>query len=412
MLAEILQGLLSTNLEEQDTAADKLHELSKDGLSLEDGLQALRAAAKSFPARGSGWRNSSADLIEAAAEQPRPEYISVVLDNFSLYSKNAKEKALWLLAKLPQREAAAAYMELLRRNLRKGEIGWLSLQPLKSEPRHAEVFFPEILEYAEFDGFERDINLLLLSYLIKGAIKPETVTAYGEKLFVRYRDCAKKLMDMQKPDGAAWMWDPPYEDLRWRGALYIDLLGYFPEPHAKEVVRRALSFTDPRLKFFAVLGLIRQGEDVEARHLLDVAASAEVRNDLFDELKRIGKPSLFPEEFRTQAALAESDMVNWLTFPGELGRAPDEIELMHVATFDSEEGLIDYYVFRFRIWGEEKGWMAGVSGPFLQKDSPSTVACGDTFSRFDPWDSKTPEEHLEAVLDNLDTWAKAHANKE
>jgi hypothetical protein len=130
----------------------------------------------------------------------------------------------------------------------------------------------------------------------------------------------------------------------------------------------------------------------------------------------LGKLPLFPEEFRTQAALAESNMVNWLMFPTELGRAPDEIELMHVATMDTEDGLVDYYVFRFRTlelhWGAKDGWMAGVSGPFLQKDAPSTVAYGDTFSRFDPWDSKKPEEHLEAILGNLDEWEEAHADNE
>ncbi len=51
-----------------------------------------------------------------------------------------------------------------------------------------------------------------------------------------------------------------------------------------------------------------------------------------------------------------------------------------------------------------------MSGPFLQEDAPSAEAYGDTFSRFDPWDPKTPEEHLEAIPDSLDTWAKAHAD--
>jgi len=416
MLAEIIQGLASANFEEQDTAADKLRALGKHGLSPADGMEALRAATRSFPARSMDWQDSSEDLIKAAAELPRPEYISVVVDNFSLYSKKGKDSALWLLAKLPQREAAAAYMELLRRHLRKGEIGRLLVEPLKSEPRHIEVFFPEILEYSEVEGFEWDINLLLLCYLSQGAIRAETVAVYGEKLLGRYRDCAGKLIHMQKADGVAWLWDESYEELRSTGSLYLDLLGYFPESLAQGAVRQALAFTDPRLKYFAVMGLIRQGEEVEAKHLVDVGASPEIRNYLFDGLMTLGKLSLFPKEFRTQAALAESNMVNWLIFPTELGRAPDEIELMHIATVDrdTEEGPIDYYIFRFRTfaphWAANDGWMAGVSGPFIQKDAPSTVSYGDTFSCFEPWDSKTPEEHLEVVLENLDRWGEAHVN--
>jgi hypothetical protein len=35
-----------------------------------------------------------------------------------------------------------------------------------------------------------------------------------------------------------------------------------------------------------------------------------------------------------QEAFAESDMVNWLTYPTELGHVPDKIELMQVLTID------------------------------------------------------------------------------
>jgi hypothetical protein len=184
----------------------------------------------------------------------------------------------------------------------------------------------------------------------------------------------------------------------------------------KNLLRSALSFTDPRLKYFAVIGLLRQSEAVEQEYLRDIAASPEMRNWFYDQLARMGKENLFPEEFKTQEALAESNMVNWLTYPTELGRAPDEIELMHVGAFDTEteDGLIDYFVFRFRTfephWAAKDGWMAGISGPFLRKDSPSTKSYGGTFSRFDPWESKSAEEHLgdiqETIARSHEYWGK------
>jgi hypothetical protein len=416
MLTEIIKGLAGTNPEEQDAAEDKLSELGKQGLSLQEGLEALSAAAGSFPPRRLDFCDSCADLIEAAAELPQPEYVSAIMEHFSLYSERGKESALRLLTKLPQREAAEAYMELLRRHLRQGEIARLLLEPLKSEPRYPEVFFPEILDYADIEGFEWDINMLLLYYLDKALIAPEALAVYREKLLEQYGRLAERLMPMQSPEGVAWMWEESYEELRSRGALYLDLLGRFPEPHVLEVVRQALSFADPRLKYFAVLALIRRGNKIEAKHLVEVAASAEMRNYLFGELQDLGKLSLFPEKFKTQSALAESNMVNWLIYPTELGRAPDEIELMQVVTTDTDAGLADYYVFRFRTlephWGAKDGWMAGISGPFLQKDGLSTISGGDTFSRFEPWDSKTPEEHVEAVIETLDKWVEGDEDDE
>ncbi len=417
MLYEIIDAFANSNTEEQDAAAKRLRELSQRGLSIEDGITALKAAAKSFPSRRQDWQDSAADLARAAAISPHPEHISIVIEHFPLYSKEAKESALMLLAKLSEREAAVAYMSLLRTHARQGEISRLPMMPLQSEPRHAEVFFPEILEYSDIQGFEWDINLLLLNHLQAGLIEPETVASYGEEILERYLDHENKLMPMQRTEGIAWMWEDTYQNLRPAASLYLDLLGFFPTQRVKDTLYRALSYSDPRLRQLAVISLIRQGESIEQRLLFDIAASPEVRNHFYEELVKLSKSSLFPETFRTQAAFAESDMVHWLLFPSELGRVPDEIELMYIASFDTqtEDGSIDYYVFRFRTlepdWAAKDGWMAGVSGPFLRKDVPSTRSYGETFSRFEAWDSKTPEEHLAEIRETLKNWREYHGRE-
>ncbi len=47
----------------------------------------------------------------------------------------------------------------------------------------------------------------------------------------------------------------------------------------------------------------------------------------------------------TQEKLAESDMVGWLTYPTELARAPDAIELMRAVEVDTgpDEGGVFVY---------------------------------------------------------------------
>jgi hypothetical protein len=411
-LSKILQGLRSPNADQQDTAEYALREWGKQGLPVDEGIAALNAAAQPFPPRSMDWKDSAEDLIEAVAESPQLEYVSVIVENFPLYSENSKMRALWLLAKLPQREAAVAFMDLLRNHARKGDISGLWTMPLRSDPRHGDVFFPEILAYSDIEAFQWDINLLLLCYLEKGAVSPESVSDYGEKILDGYTEYESKLIPLQQAEGVAWMWEESYQELRNTACLYLDLLGFFSLPSARKSVRRALSYTDPRLLFFAIRDLIRHGEDVDSERLFTVAASAETRNMLYDSLERLNRSSLFPQQFKTQAAFAESDMVGWLTFPTELGCVPDEIELMHVGSVetDADKGPMDYYVFRFRMlaphWGAKDGRLAGVSGPFLRKDAPSTSAYGSTFSRFDAWESQTAEEHLEAIVENIGDWAQ------
>jgi hypothetical protein len=44
---------------------------------------------------------------------------------------------------------------------------------------------------------------------------------------------------------------------------------------------------------------------------------------------------------------------------------------------------------------QEVGWMAGWSGPYPREALPGDILTpGGTFSHFEAWDSKTPEQHM------------------
>lgn len=237
---------------------------------------------------------------------------------------------------------------------------------------------------------------------LPGSIKP--------RLLEIYRTQKTRLFPAQQPDSNSWVCEEPYADLRGTASLVLDALGYFPGEDTEAELREALTYQDPRLKLFAITSLLKLGKEVLSRYVFEVAASPEMRNWLYERLQELGKEPLYPPSLKTQKAFAESNMVEWLVYPTELGCAPDEIELISVVDIGTDERPMDYYLFRFRTfpphWAADKGWMAGLSGPFSRKDAPSTEAYGYTFSRFEPWDSKTPDEHIEATLQVLDEWFK------
>jgi hypothetical protein len=111
-------------------------------------------------------------------------------------------------------------------------------------------------------------------------------------------------------------------------------------------------------------------------------------------LKKLKKTSLFPAELAKPEYLAKSDLVHWLSYPTELGKAPDEIEYLGKV----RKGGV-YYVFRYRsvrdtLSDELKGkWLIGWSS----ND-------GGTFSNFDRYDDfvqKTPEKTLKYIKKKL-----------
>ncbi|MFC1834941.1 hypothetical protein ACFL2Q_09425 [Thermodesulfobacteriota bacterium] len=210
------------------------------------------------------------------------------------------------------------------------------------------------------------------------------------------------------------MWEANYHKWRDEAALCLDLLGYFPSPEVGRELREALLFKDPKLQYYAASGLLRQGKEVDRQAFFDMAGSDEVRNWLYAVMKEKGKLSLFPEKYNTQEAFARCAMVLWLVYPTELGRVPDDIELMKVVSRDSKDSdvILDTYLFRFRTnapnrW-KRTGWIAGISGPYARKDAPTIRSLGSSFSSFEPWDKRTPEGHVEYLLGFLEESWKAH----
>lgn len=136
------------------------------------------------------------------------------------------------------------------------------------------------------------------------------------------------------------------------------------------------------------------------------AENVETCKVLWEVLQAYERLDVFPEEYRTWEHLARADLVFWLCHPNELTSPPDEIEL--TATVDAPSATSDspaqYYVFRYRVtephWAAKDGWMAGIAGPYETAGGPQPHGRG-TFSRFEAYDSRTPEEHVRVTHEGL-----------
>jgi len=425
-----IEHLLSPNEDVREAGGLELTSLGEAGLVEKDALRALEAATRRFPARkivlDDGVvtvADSAADLVRAAAHRPRAAYVDKVLELFPRFGPEAKVEALDLLAQLPNREAAEAYVSILKKHA--GEVPRLPISTLQCELRHADVFFPTLLDLADDPVLGLDVCELCLSYCDAGLIAYARLMPYAPRILELYEGRRAKLMMAQDAPRAndddgpelKWMWEEDYLAARHEASMLLDLLGHFPTPAVETELRRALTFRDPRLKHFAVIALLRHGEDVAQEHIDAVAASPEMRNWLHDNLSQLLRAELFPRRFRTQEAFAESELVGWLCHPSELGQPPETVELMKVVGIDTESklGSIDYYVFRFCVdethWASERGWMAGVAGPYLRNESPTTKAYGGTQSAYAPYDSQNAEAHvgdLAALTEGWRAYAKSN----
>jgi hypothetical protein len=203
--------------------------------------------------------------------------------------------------------------------------------------------------------------------------------------------------------GVAWMWSEGYAPHRAFVAALLSLLRYLPAESAEPRLRGAAKLRDPALALAAVSSLVASAHEVDPDTLYRIAETPETRAGLWDVLSSHERLDRFPPYHASAELLAEAGLVQWLTQPNELGRAPDEIVLEKKI----RTGLLhktDYFVFRFRTLPPhvlaEDGWMYGVAGPYDPKAEPTPHAAA-TRSRFRDWIDRTPEDIVAEVRRNM-----------
>jgi hypothetical protein len=357
------------------------------------------AAAHDFPAPENDWQDGLADLIGLLWRSP---HRSLVADAGAAYPRLAtasrKCAALALLGIIGTREAAETFIACV------SDHGWPDgiysrvFEELENLLAHLDVLLPELVVSAG-KRYAAEVGRAILGAMARGLLKPADAGDRLEALAPFVVTSLKKLLasaaKQQDKPGIGWRFTERYSDTRREAGLYLDLSGYLREPKLLPLLREAARFKDPHLAAYAALALLRRGESAPPAAINRAAASHETRALIFEGLRELKKEKLFPAKWRTWDAFAAARMVEWLLYPTELGREPDELELMHVEQTDrrKKEAL---YVWRFRV-GKEP-WRAGVSGPHHLAGKPAPLDGTYTFSRFDKWDECSALEHAERCV--------------
>jgi hypothetical protein len=412
-LDQILKDLASEDPEARKRAAEQLDLVAEQGLSIDEGRRALAAAAQSWPADEE--IDASRSLLAAGLNQPEPEYWRLVVQDFPRYSEGARWDAVDRLAEIGDRDAAQTYLDLLRSYAAINLMPAASVDNFANSPEAARLLIPAALEYCHADELGFELELLALRAMQSGNVHADALSTFVSAALDLYEPSRERLHLREESEGDDWIWTEGYAEDRSKASLLLDLMGYMPGNEIEKALTEALGSRDPRLKYFAAMSLLRHGREVPAEVFDAIAASPEVRSRLHESLKELKRGDLFPAKYATPESFAEAEMVEWLVYPTELGRTPHEIDL--AATFDGQGDDADrrYYLFRFRTraphWAAEKGWMAGIAGPFDSSASPQPAIASSTFSTFTPWDEKSPRDHFAAITGlSADEWTERKAD--
>lgn len=183
------------------------------------------------------------------------------------------------------------------------------------------------------------------------------------------------------------------EDARNALELLADLCLSFPDEDVLSALTELLTLGHNHINYYAVATLCNLGRDIP-QATIDTLARDLVYADLtYKALQQAKRTNLFPEECASEEYLAKSDLVHWLTYPTELGKAPDEI--IHIGKVKKLFSSEVFHIFKFRSdsetleGGKQNKWLLGWSSNE-----------GGTFSEFEefaPFDNMPVEKALKLI---------------
>jgi hypothetical protein len=419
-LGDIVKALHDPDRKRRDEAEERLKDVVARGLTDVEAFDALAAATERaktdpFPKESDPWSDRAAALIDAAASRPQSTGVPLIETHFEQLTGPAKVAAARYLLALNSPGSVDRFADLFARHADdvdwRGSLGKAIVRALPGQRLQA-----ALVDALGKDGTAGVACAALLEAVEAGAVPDSFVSDRVAPIAAAYRTWLGKLPPPPaagKPRPLASRWADAYRHTVEVAEYFPDLLGH-AGPGAEAVLRETFAAREPRLSFFAIRSLFLLGKDVAQPELDAVAADDEMRNHLFRALDKTGRRDRFPNAFLDQPSLARSDMVSWLMFPTELGRAPDEIELMRVVDVDTgpdADGVVSVYLFRFRTlgdhWAAKNGWLAGIAGGYRKADAPTTQGLGQTFSHFEKYDAKTPEQHVKEITSTIrEAWKK------
>lgn len=406
----IVERLKVTDIKTLDAAAKELEGLSERGLTPEQASQCLRAAAQPFPPRLGKFHDGCSDLLEAATTRACADMVPIVEAAFAFYSEPGRTQALALLLGVDDETAARAVVRILNAFTKDGGVPSFPEWAFTRHPHHLDVLFPALLDFVADPRLTHDICYVCWKLVSEGKLPASAPIAKADRLIAANQTSRKALAASWHEEGLSWRGGEEYGPIRETAGLLLDLLGYVDTPESRAELRASLDIGDPYPRCYAVLSLLRLGEEVGKVPIRSVAACDEMRGMFCSELQKLSRSALFPQEFQTQEAFARSDMVRWLTYPTELGAPPDEIELMKVVSIETGDSRTEFYLFRFRVhaphWAAKDGWEAGWSGGYDPLGQPDASSPGQTFSCFHPWDPDVAEADIRKMLKRRDGRSK------
>jgi hypothetical protein len=406
----LLLPLLEPDQKVRDTAVRELQSALRARPTKDDPLwpsaaDALRlieiGMTVTFPPSSRTWeRTATHDILFWFVTMNWPRLVGKIAEHFATAGDDVRLDALTILAAQHTEEALRTLGALVDQHGLPKKIYSRLWWELNASYVFADHLMPQLVLRAG-PHMPAVMDFVNLAHE-RGSLTPATLIRALPLIEREVAERFPKVLARQRRGGPTrWQFKEKYARLSHQFGAYLDLLSLIPGSSTR-VLEQATACSDPYLLSVVIRGLLRRGMEPPREVVRTAAASHVARSHLYRALEGFGRLDLYPPEAATFESFAAAHMAQWLQHPSELGYEPQRLELAATLRGTNDQGVRQWCLWRFE--GDGGALYAAVSGPYELKPPDGPLEGNDVFSNFADWDSATPEQHLQSVLDTLRDW--------
>jgi hypothetical protein len=422
-LDRAIRLLMKEDEKSHEAGLEEVERLGEQIRSPDDVRQLLELATREYPYDES-LRLGDTTNVDVFKRIPTeaPGYISAVEQMYDSLKGFTHSAVIRQLMDLDSEVGCLAVVRLLSRPCSKTvDLHAPLFIPLRDVPEHGLCMFPGLFELIPHLDNRESIYDVTLAYLQAGTLDLGRHGAFHDLCLERMvwilDDVSRRSADAQMDREALDEYERAYVELEkllrlgrhWNSRLSAELLhnaviheSLFRDLPGFDGWMNIVGRPDPmRLRLVAAASLLARNGNVDSALLERLAADRTLRWRLWQELDEVNRLDVFPAKFRTQRALAEAEMVQWLEYPTEMAGPPEEIKfLMSVDYPASVKSKAFFFKFRHPEF-EEGQWLVGMAGPYPVA-GPPRMGGSKTFSVFETLASKSLVDHVARYLPEED----------
>jgi uncharacterized protein YbaP (TraB family) len=373
---------LLNDLSSQDSI---VHHIAKEALSFYEFSDAelpkvWNTLYKSLPDDSAKFESGRVQLITAVEKQLDSLYADRMISAFDSVFPTPASKviALSILADPQDFNSMNFVKEKLLNIPRNSVYAYRVFYKLYDSLEYTSGFFPEIFDFI-YDTLNRSEVINVAALLIdSNRIDKSNLVPYRDAVF----SILKEYCERSK--------DPEWSDYYLSKAFLIG--GHLNDPEINNYLADNLGKFSSYAFLYAIEALENNEVPVKKKFIEKAASDVELRHEFYNYLSGKGKLGLMPVKYQTQAAIAESDVYNYLIMDDY---SPQDVESVGFRDFEYKGQLQRFFLVKFKDKYDDAGMLNyTISGPF-PIDGSMPVLTGDATGWY--WSSDrelSAQEHL------------------